>query len=45
VGEAAFHDAAARLARERLRDGLPLRAPIAVVGYLARKAGRMEVAR
>ena len=25
------------LARERVRDGLPLRAPIAVVGYVARK--------
>ena len=25
------------LAHERVRDGLPLRAPIAVVGYVARK--------
>jgi SAM-dependent methyltransferase len=37
VGEVAFHTAAADLARERVREGLPLRAPIAVVGYLARK--------
>jgi SAM-dependent methyltransferase len=37
VGEAAFIEAAALLARELVRDGLPLRAPIAVVGYLARK--------
>lgn len=28
---------AAAMARERLRDGLPLRAEINVVGYLARK--------
>jgi SAM-dependent methyltransferase len=37
VGEAAFIKAATRQARELVRDGLPLRAPIAVVGYLARK--------
>jgi len=37
VGEAAFIDAATQLARERVRDWLPLRAPIAVVGYLARR--------
>jgi SAM-dependent methyltransferase len=37
VGEAAFVEAAAQVARELVRDGLPLRAPIAVVGYLARK--------
>jgi SAM-dependent methyltransferase len=40
VGETAFHDAAADLARNQVRDGLPLRAPIAVVGYLARKPRR-----
>ncbi|MFI5041843.1 MAG: class I SAM-dependent methyltransferase, partial [Acidimicrobiales bacterium] len=40
VGEAAFQQAAVELARERVRDGLPLRAPIAVVGYIARKPGR-----
>jgi SAM-dependent methyltransferase len=37
VGEAAFIEAATSQARELVRDGLPLRAPIAVVGYLARK--------
>jgi SAM-dependent methyltransferase len=35
VGEQAFLTAAADRARELVRDGLPLRAPIAVVGYLA----------
>jgi SAM-dependent methyltransferase len=37
VGEEAFHDAAVAEAREHVRDGLPLRAEINVVGYLARK--------
>jgi SAM-dependent methyltransferase len=37
VGETAFLHLAAERARELLREGLPLRAPIAVVGYLARK--------
>jgi SAM-dependent methyltransferase len=37
VGEAAFVAAAVEGARERVRAGLPLRASIAVVGYLARK--------
>jgi SAM-dependent methyltransferase len=37
VGEAEFHRAAVELAQGRLRDGLPLRAEINVVGYLARK--------
>lgn len=37
VGEAAFIEAATDQASELVRDGLPLRAPIAVVGYLARK--------
>lgn len=37
VGEAAFMIAATEVARRRLRDGLPLRAEIDVVGYLARK--------
>ena len=40
VGEAAFLQAAADLAREKVRAGLPLRAPVAVVGYIARKAAR-----
>lgn len=37
VGEEAFVRFAVDRARERLRDGLPLRAGIAVVGFLARK--------
>ncbi len=37
VGEAAFIETAVETARAYVRDGLPLRAPIAVVGYLARK--------
>jgi SAM-dependent methyltransferase len=37
VGEAAFLDAAVQQAEEHVRDGLPLRAEINVVGYLARK--------
>ncbi|WP_326551807.1 class I SAM-dependent methyltransferase [Micromonospora sp. NBC_01813] len=36
VGEDHFLRAATEQARERVRDGLPLRAPIDVVGYLAR---------
>ncbi|MEO5709483.1 MAG: methyltransferase domain-containing protein [Nocardioidaceae bacterium] len=37
VGEEAFHRYAVGLARERVRDGLPLRAEIDVVGYVARR--------
>ena len=37
VGEAQFHRAAVEQARGQLRAGLPLRAEINVVGYLARK--------
>ncbi len=37
VGEAEFHRAAVEQAQEQLRDGLPLRAEIKVVAYLARK--------
>jgi hypothetical protein len=37
VGEAAFHDAAVDQAPQQVRDGLPLRAEIKVVGYIARK--------
>jgi SAM-dependent methyltransferase len=37
VGEAAFEQAATEAAKAHLRDGLALRAEIAVVGYLARK--------
>ena len=43
VGEDEFHRAAVEQAQGQLRDGLPLRAEINVVGYLARKpeeAGR-----
>jgi SAM-dependent methyltransferase len=39
VGEAAFIEAATGQARALVRDGLPLRAPIALVGYIARKPG------
>jgi SAM-dependent methyltransferase len=37
VGEAEFHRVAVEQARAQLREGLPLRAEIKVVGYLARK--------
>ncbi|MDD7940367.1 methyltransferase domain-containing protein [Actinomycetospora lutea] len=37
AGEEAFHDAAVRAAEQHVRDGLPLRAEIDLVGYLARK--------
>jgi len=37
VGEAEFHRAAVEQARGQLRDGLPLRAELNVVAYLARK--------
>ena len=37
VGEAEFYRAAVEQAQQQLRDGLPLRAQISVVGYLARK--------
>jgi SAM-dependent methyltransferase len=40
VGEAAFLDSAVEHAAARVRDGLPLRAEIAVVGYLARRGPR-----
>jgi SAM-dependent methyltransferase len=38
VGEEAFLEHALAAARERVREGLPLRAEVADVGYLARKA-------
>ena len=38
VGEAAFTDAATSEAITHIRAGLPLRAEVAVVGYLARAA-------
>jgi SAM-dependent methyltransferase/alkylhydroperoxidase family enzyme len=37
VGEAAFLQSAMEAARERVREGLPLRASVAVVGYIANK--------
>ena len=40
VGEPAFLEAAAELGRQRVRDGLPLRAPVALVGYVATKPER-----
>jgi uncharacterized peroxidase-related enzyme len=43
VGEEAFFESATELAHERVRDGLPLRAPIAVVGYTARKPAAAHV--
>jgi SAM-dependent methyltransferase len=39
VGEEAFRTAATDVAREHLRDGLPLRARINLVGYVARRPG------
>lgn len=42
VGEDAFLAAAIENARQQVRDGLPLRAEIAVVGYLAHKPTRQE---
>lgn len=44
VGEAKFHRAAIEQAEAQLRDGLPLRAEIKVVGYLARKPEGAEQA-
>ena len=42
VAEAEFHRVAVEQARGQLRDGLPLRADINFVGYLARKPGGAE---
>jgi len=42
VGEAEFRRVAVEQAKGQLRDGLPLRANINVVGYLARKPERAE---
>ena len=42
VGEAEFHRAAVEQAQAQRRDGLPLRAEINVVGYLARKPAGSE---
>jgi uncharacterized peroxidase-related enzyme len=40
VGEPSFREAAVQIARERMQEGLPLRAPMALVGYLAVKPAR-----
>jgi uncharacterized peroxidase-related enzyme len=40
VGELSFREAAVQMARDRVREGLPLRAPVALVGYLAVKPAR-----
>jgi alkylhydroperoxidase family enzyme len=45
VGEEAFEQYALDLAREQVRNGLPLRAEIKVVGYLARKPVTRAVSR
>ena len=37
MGDEAFHDAAVHEAAQHVRAGLPLRAEIHLVGYLARK--------
>jgi SAM-dependent methyltransferase/alkylhydroperoxidase family enzyme len=42
VGEQRFLESAVESARQRVRDGLPLRAPVAVVGYLAIKPVHAE---
>ena len=42
VGEEAFRSAALEQARQQVRDGVPLRAEINVVGFLARKPEGME---
>jgi SAM-dependent methyltransferase len=44
VGEAEFHRAAVEQAQQQLRDGLPLRAELNVVGYFARKPEGAEPA-
>jgi SAM-dependent methyltransferase len=42
VGEATFHSVALEEATRQLHDGVPLRAEISVVGYLARKPQGLE---
>jgi SAM-dependent methyltransferase len=44
VGEQEFLESAAHAARQRMRDGLPLRASVAVVGYMAVKPTRVAPA-
>jgi SAM-dependent methyltransferase/alkylhydroperoxidase family enzyme len=43
VGEEAFLSSAIEVGEQRVREGLPLRAPIAVVGYIASKPGRVLI--
>ncbi len=43
VGEESFLNSARELAREQIREGLPLRAPVALVGLLAVKPVRARV--
>ena len=45
AGEEAFHEAAVEIGRQNVREGLPLRAPIALVGFLAAKPARTDVRR
>ena len=40
VGEKSFLESAVELGRQHIRKGLPLRAPIALVGYIAAKPSR-----
>jgi len=44
VGEEEFIEASVELAQQQVRDGLPLRAQVALVGYLAAKPTRAVVA-
>ena len=43
VGEESFFNSARELGRQQIREGLPLRAPIALVGLLAAKPLRAEL--
>ncbi len=42
VGERSFLESAEASAQQQVREGLPLRAPIALVGYVAQKPGRSD---
>ncbi len=41
VGQKSFLESAEELGRQQIRNGLPLRAPVAVVGYIADKPARL----
>jgi uncharacterized peroxidase-related enzyme len=45
VGEQSFLESAVQSAQQRMREGLPLRAPIALVGYLALKPAEQRLSR